>query len=248
VNFSNAVARGLSNEKISAAELGYELSSGRITARLNGYCTFWKDKALLSRENIQLPDSTFTRSLVRGLNALHTGLEAEITALLFKNLSVAATASFGNWKWKNDVTASIYNDNQLLIDSVRIYTKGLVVGDAPQTQLGLSVDYSFLEKFMFTANWVYADKLYANFDPSNRSTSGDRKQPYRLPSYSIFDLYTSYDFHIHDFPATLLFSCQNVFNTVTMTRGDDGIDHSSNTVTGFWSQGRTFNISVKLSF
>ncbi len=50
VNFSNAVARDLRNEKITASELGYEYNSGRISGRINAYNTIWKDKAILSKK------------------------------------------------------------------------------------------------------------------------------------------------------------------------------------------------------
>ncbi len=248
VNFSNAVARNLRNEKISTAEIGYEFTGGRITSRLNGYYTLWKDKSILSRENIQLTDSSLTRSLVRGLNALHTGIEWEISALLYRNLSLSGTVSIGNWKWQNDVTASIYNDKQVLVDSLKIYTRGLFVGDAPQTQLGLSLDYTFFKQFNLVANWVYYDRLYANFDPTNRTNPDDRQQPYRIPAYGIFDLHTSYEFVIRQIPASVQLSCQNVFNNQAITRGDDGADHSLAGFTGFWAMGRTFNLSLKLSF
>jgi iron complex outermembrane recepter protein len=247
VDFSNTIAQNLRNEKIAASELGLKFHNGQVTSRLNAYYTLWKDKALLTRENIQLSDS-IPRSLVKGLNALHRGIEMESSILLLKNLSVTGSFSLGDWKWQNDVTASIYNDNQVLVDSVRIYTKGLFVGDAPQTQLGLSIDFTLLEHFNLVANWVYYDRLYANFDPSNRTNKADRTQPYRIPAYSIFDFYLNYDFEIRNFPASLQLSCQNIFDKEAITRGDDGINHNASSFTGFWAQGRTFNVSMKINF
>ncbi|MBK7211781.1 MAG: TonB-dependent receptor [Bacteroidales bacterium] len=248
VNYSNAVARDLKNEKITAAETGFEYNNGRVTSRVNAYLTQWKDKSLLSRENIQLADSSLTRSLVNGLNALHTGVEWDITVAVRKNLLASACLSVGNWKWQNDVTASIYNDNQVLVDSSRIYTKGLMVGDAPQTQLGLSLNYSFLDNFELDANWVYFDNLYANFDPANRTNESDRSQPFKLPSYSTLDLYLSYDFMLSRMPCSLQACCQNVFDEQAYTRGDDGSGHDLASFTGYKAQGRTFNFSMKLSF
>jgi len=145
----------------------------------------WKDKSLLSRENIQLADSTLTRSLVRGLNALHKGIEAEISYNIMQNLTLAATASLGDWKWQNDVSASIYNDNEVLVDSMMVYTKGLYVGDAPQIQLGISAEFHTSGGFRFSADWVFYDRRYANFDPVNRNNPDDRSQPYRFPPHSL---------------------------------------------------------------
>jgi len=248
VNYSNATARDLRNEKISAAETGFDYNNGRISARMNLYFTYWKDKSLLSWENIQLNDSSMTRSLIRGLNSIHKGLEFEAALLVLKNLNITGTASLGDWKWQNDVTASIYDDNQVLVDSTRIYTKGLYVGDAPQTQVGISVDYSFLEDFNLILNWVYYDRLYANFEPQNRTNPEDRKQSCRLPSYGIADLHIAYERPVFNHPATFQLSCQNLLDRQVITRGDDGADHSIESVSGFWSQGRTFNLSFKLKF
>jgi outer membrane receptor for Fe3+-dicitrate len=248
VNYSNTVANNLVNEKITSAEAGYTYESGKVTARFNLYYTLWKDKSLLTRENIQLADSTLTRSLVRGLNALHQGIEAEIRYRVFQSLTLGATVSLGNWKWQNDVSASIYDDNQVLVDSMMVYTKGLYVGDAPQTQLGLSAEYHTVDGFRFSADWLFYDKLYANFDPVNRNNPDDRSPPYRIPSYSLLDLYTGYDMHIKQFPVSLQLACQNVFNKQTIIRGDDGAGHDLATFSGFWSLGRTFNVSAKISF
>lgn len=247
VGYTNDVAKHLVNEKITSAEAGYSYESGKLIANLNIYYTLWKDKSMLSRENIQLIDS-IPRSLVKGLNALHQGIEAEIKYRIFHNLTLGATASLGNWKWQNDVTAGIYNDNQVLIDSMRVYTKGLYVGDAPQTQLGFSADYHSVSGLRFSADWVLYDRLYANFDPVNRNNPNDRNQSYRIPSYSLLDLYSGYDMKVKKIPVSLQVGCQNVFNKVTIIRGDDGANHDLETFKGFWSLGRTFNISAKVSF
>jgi hypothetical protein len=248
VNFSNTVANNLVNEKITSAEAGYTYESSKVTARINLYYTIWKDKSLLSRENIQLSDSTLTRSLVKGLDALHKGIELEISYKPIQKLTFSATASFGNWKWQNDVSASIYNDNQVLVDSMMVYTDGLYVGDAPQTQLGFSAEYASAAGFRFSADWVYYDRLYANFDPVNRNNPDDRMQPYQIPSYALLDLYAGYDMMVKQFPVSFQLGCQNVLNEETVIRGDDGASHNLDTFNGYWSLGRTFNVSVKLSF
>ncbi|HOW31223.1 MAG TPA: TonB-dependent receptor [Bacteroidales bacterium] len=248
VNFGNTVAHNLKNEKIMAAEAGYTYANGNNTLRINGYTTYWKDKSLLSRENIQLADSTLTRALVSGLNALHTGLEIEAAFTVARNLRTGANFSLGNWKWTNDIKASIYNDNKVLIDSMTVYAKGLYVGDAPQTQLGIFASYRLLKHFDLDINWLYYDRLYANFDPVNRSDPHDRRNPYRLPAYSLTNIFIGYDFLIQEVRARAQLSCENLFNIQTPVRGDDGADHSSKTFTGFWSLGRTFNLAIRFSF
>ena len=247
-NFSNAVVQNLANEKIRATEVGYGFKDRTINLNLNFYYTKWKDKSLLSNENIQLENEQQTRALIRGLDALHKGIEIESTAAIFHNLDLGFTFSYGDWKWTNDVEAELYDNNQVLIDSTKVYSKGLWVGDAPQLQLGINGDLRLPGNFTLNANWLFFDRLYANFDPALRNNPDDRAQPYRLPSYHNIDLHLVYDFTISELNATAGFSAFNILNENYIMRGEDGFTHDIDSFTGFWSMGRTFNFSLKVAF
>ncbi len=247
-NFSNAVVQNLVNEKIKAVEAGYGFKNQNASVNLNLYLTKWEDKSLLSNENIQLENDQQTRALIRGLDALHKGIEIESAASLFHNFDLAFTFSYGDWKWTNDVEAELYDNNQVLIDSTKVYSKGLWVGDAPQLQIGLNGDLRLPGNFTLNANWLFFDRLYANFDPALRNTAEDTRQPYRLPSYQYVDLHLIYDFMISELKATAGISAFNIMNANYIMRGEDGSSHDLNTFTGFWSMGRTFNFSLKIAF
>lgn len=247
-NFSNAVVENLANEKISAFEVGYGYKKNVTDVRANLYYTYWADKSLLSRENIQLENEQQTRALIRGLDALHKGIEVEASTGLFHNLDFGLTFSYGDWKWTNDVDAELYNNDQVLIDSTKVYSKGLWIGDAPQLQTGIYADVRLPANITLTANYLYYDRIYANFDPAGRDNPNDRKQPYRIPGYSVVDLHLLYDFRINDLKATAGISGYNILNSESILRGEDGLTHDLDTFTGFWSPGRTFNFSLKLAF
>lgn len=247
-NFSNAVVRNLTNEKISAAELGYGYNRKHTNLDINFYYTLWSDKSLLSRENIQLENDQQTRALIRGLDALHKGVEIEASTAVFHNLDLGMTFSYGDWKWTNDVDAELYNNNQELIDSTKVFSEGLWVGDAPQLQTGLYADVRLPGNFTLNINWLYFDRIYANFDPAGRDNSDDRQQPYRIPGYHTIDIHAIYDFMIGSMKATAGISAYNLLNQESILRGEDGPTHNLDTFTGFWSPGRTFNFSMKLTF
>lgn len=247
-NFSNAVVENSVNEKISSAEIGYNFHKYLTNININAYYTFWKDKSLLSNENIQLEDKTQTRALIRGLNALHKGIELEINTQVAKNLNLGSNASIGDWRWKNDVVALLYNDNQELLDSTAVYVKNIKVGDAPQFTLGFYGELRLPSGLLINANWVYYGILYANFDPAGRNNPNDRSQPYRIPDYNVADLHVGYDFSIGQVNANATISCFNILNKESIMRGEDGLSHDLDTFTGFWSPGRTFNISLKIEF
>jgi len=247
-NFSNAVVQDLGNEIIEAFEAGYDFNRGNINLKFNAYYTLWKDKSLLSRENIQLENNTQTRALIRGLDALHKGLEFEGTAKLSRNLMLGSVLSLGDWRWKNDVQAELYNDNQVLIDYTEVYAKDLKVGDAPQFQAGIYGELILLPDLTLNFNWLYHGRLYAEFDPAGRNNPDDRKQPYRIPDYSITDLFVNYDFKIAGLKTIASVSCYNLLDKEAIMRGEDGSTHDIDSFRGFWSQGRTFNLSMKISF
>lgn len=247
-NFSNAVVENLANERIKAAELGYGYKMKSTNVNFNLYYTLWEDKSLLSRENIQLEDNQQTRALIRGLDALHRGAELEASTSLAHFFDAGVTFSYGDWKWTNDVDAELYNNDQVLIDSTKVYSKGLWVGDAPQLQFGMFGNLRLPGNITLDINWLYYDRIYANFDPALRSSPEDREQPYRIPSYHTIDMHALYDFNINDIKATAGLSVYNVGNKENIMRGEDGVSHDLDTFTGFWSPARTFNFSIKLSF
>ncbi len=248
VNFTNVPVRNIKNEKIKAFEVGYGYKHQAVNIDLNAYYTVWQDKSLLSNENIQLADSTMTRAMIRGLDALHTGVELEINARPWPFLNIGINASAGNWKWKNNVVAELYNEDNVLIDTTRVYADGLYVGGAPQTQVGLYAGLDVTKTLNLRANWLYYDRLWADFDPASRNDPLDHRQPYRLPAYDVLDLYMTWQFVIADHQATFEAACFNVGGKAHILDGDDGPGHDEATFRGFWSFGRTFSFGIAINF
>jgi len=247
-SFTNVPTKDLENEKVKAFEVGYGFTATQTRFRVNYYYTYWQDKSFLSNEYIQLENNTQTRAFVTGLDALHTGLEAEIEHQFSKSISLGGVLSLGNWKWKNNVSATLFDDNNTPVDTVNVFADGLYVGGAPQFQVGIYGNANILNTFNLTVNWVYYDRIYAAFDPSGRNNPEDMNQPYRIPGYSIVDLHLYYPFEFINLPAMLNLSCYNLFDTEHIIRGEDGVDHDLESFRGFWGFGRTFNVMLKLSF
>lgn len=248
VNYSNAIAQDIRNEKITAAEVGYGFKKNGISFDLNGYYTYWQDKSLLSNENILLIDSTMSKSMIKGLDALHMGIELEVNARPVRFLSAGGFLSAGKWNWKNDVTAQIYDDYDVLVDTMQVYADGLNVGGSPQLQAGLFAQLDITPDLFLKANWVIHSRLYADFNPMTRTDPDDRTQPYRIPDYHTLDLHTGYGFEILDNEVCFQISCFNVTGKENVISGNDGATHDRDSFRGFWSFGRTFNVSFKMVF
>ena len=186
--------------------------------------------------------------MIQGLDALHIGAEAELSQRITNWLKAGGSLSIGNWKWKNDVTAFVFNDDQAVIDTIQVYADGLYVGDAPQTQLSLFAEISILQTVDFSVSWMYYDRYYADFSPTTRTNPDDRSQSYRIPSYQTLDLHLECPFPVGSLKARADLGCLNALNSTYIIRGQDGASHTINDFTGFWGFGRTFYVSLKLEF
>lgn len=247
-NFNNTPSEGLANEKVKAAEAGYRFDAEKFHLQVNAYHTLWEDKNFLSNEYLQLETNTRTRAIVTGLDAVHQGIEIYTEARPWSDLSLSGFLSAGDWQWRNDVHAILFNKDNVPIDTVNVYARGLKVGGAPQFQAGLSANLLLLKTISLAANLTYNDKLWANFDPTARNNPDDRSQAYQLPSYTILDLHAMYPFRLLTLPARFGISCFNVLDSHHIILGEDGSDHTLDTFRGFWDFGRTFNFSLRVEF
>jgi len=243
-NFTNIPTNDLKNEKTLTVEVGYGLDLKYSRLRLNAYYTRWKDKSILTNEYNQFEDP----SMIQGLDALHMGAEAEFSQRLTGWLNAGGSLSFGNWKWKNDVTAFVFNDDQAVVDTIQVYADGLYVGDAPQTQVSLFAEITVMRTVDISASWMYHDRYYADFSPTTRTNPDDRSQSYRIPAYQTLDLHLECPFRVGKLSARADAGCLNALNGKYIIRGQDGDSHTINDFSGFWGFGRTFYLSLKLEF
>jgi iron complex outermembrane recepter protein len=241
---TNVPTKDLKNEKTITAEAGYGFDSKNTRFRLNAYYTKWKDKSILTNEYNQFEDP----SMVQGLDALHMGVEAELNQQITRWLWAGGSFSYGNWKWKNDVTAFVFNDDNAVVDTISVYADGLYVGDAPQTQLYLFAKVRILKTVDYTASWEYYDRYYANFSPTTRTNPDDHSQSYRIPSYQNIDMHLECPFKLSKIRARVDLGCYNVLDSKYIIRGEDGSSHTIDDFTGFWGFGRNFYVSLKLEF
>ncbi|MFP4470800.1 MAG: TonB-dependent receptor [Bacteroidales bacterium] len=247
-SFTNVPSKHLANEKVKAVEAGYGFTTALTRIRANAYYTYWQDKSFLSNEYVQLADNTQTKALVTGLDALHTGIEIEAQHQLTETVKVGAILSVGDWKWKNDVSATLFNDDNTPVDTVNVYADGLYVGGAPQFQAGLHAGARILRTFNLDVNWVYYDKIYADFDPSGRTNFDDNAQPFKIPAYSLLDVHLNYPFGFFGKAANFSLSAYNLLDSEHIIRGEDGPGHDLESFRGFWGFGRTFHAAVKFYF
>ena len=245
-NFNNVPVNPIKNENISTLEVGYRYNSRIGNAEINAYYTDWGNVSMLSNEYVQLEDSRQTRAMVNGLHAVHKGVEATFNYRLGRNAGIGLMASVGDYRWKNDIMATLFNNDNIAIDTIKVMANNLKVGGTAQQQAGVHLSLRPLKIFDIKVEWIYYNDFYATFDPVNRDNPDDRSQPYRIPAFQTANIYVGYHGNILRTPVYIQLNINNVFNDVHLVYAVDGEGHDLETVSGFWSFGRTFDVVLRL--
>ncbi len=262
-NYSNVLSNDrLTNEKVAALEAGYRFRWRGISFDVNAYHTQWRDKSIMSSPLLR-PDGTEYRAFITGLTQTHEGLEFEWKARPFRFLEIGGMASFGNWRWENDVNAEIISEEGgEVLESLFIYSAGLKVSDAPQQQIGFLSSFNFGKGWRFGANYVHNSKLYARFEVDADRTDPDRSglQPVMLPSFGYLDVRGSYSFDLAGMSWRASVNVQNALNNIYISDGFETFVTNPQTgvkeqgtvengrLEGYWAYGRTVSASLKMMF
>lgn len=251
---NNEITRDVRNEQNIISELGYRYVWSRGGVELTGYATLWKNKTMMSDPYKQEDSVGETKFMVTGLDAFHYGAELDVFQNFTDWLKVSAYASVGDWRWKNDVQAIIYDDySDREAGRVNVYSDGLPVGDAPQTQIGASVDVSIPKGFALNVDWQFNDRMYADFDPVSRTDPSDRSYAYRIPAYHLLGATVRWSHMFretsgHAVGLTVFVTGSNLLDTMYIERGKDGVSHDLETFRGYWGFGRSFTFGIRLNF
>ncbi|WP_407485127.1 TonB-dependent receptor [Elizabethkingia miricola] len=200
----NVVAKDLTNEKIFGAELGYGFRSKSFNANVNLYRTSWDDR-YLRRTGIR-DGSTNLYAELNGLNEVHQGIEIDANYQFNKLLSVFGMFSVGDWYYKGNAKAQLFNNdtNQpynypgTTSNEATLYLDKVKVGESAQTTAALGFTVTPVTGLSFDATWRYVNKLYARLD-----TYAFTKPEYnsvgalRLPSFNLFDAGISYRLNLN---------------------------------------------------
>ena len=269
---NNHISEDVKNEQNYLGEGGFRSVFGKIGVEATFYASYWKNKSIMSSPYKQQESEDAVKYMITGLDAFHYGVEVDAYYNFAKWGKLDAYASIGKWEWKNDVSATIYdNYTGQVAQKIDVYRNGLPVGDAPQTQIGASLnlkplgaasEYSVIDptgiisdavngELNVQLSWNYNARYWADFEPNTRTNANDRTQPYRIPNYHLVNLGINYLKYFRmgnkALGTTFFFNLNNIFDVWYIERGKDGADHTLNTFSGYWGQGRNFNFGVKLS-
>ena len=224
------------NEKILGVEVGYGLRVDWMALNFNLYYTDWADKSYT--DYFQDANGDDFTAPVMGLKAVHMGAELDAKFRATRWLDFFVVVGYGNWKWKNDVSTVIFDDNGTIVDTVNVYANDVKIGDQPQTQVVLGTKVQPMKGLHLNLSWRHYDRLYRGYDVTELDKQGYEVE--QLPSYSIVDFYAGYEFKIAGLSTLAGVNVNNILDNVTKMQGDK--------YGYFWTFGRTFNFSLAIKF
>jgi iron complex outermembrane recepter protein len=270
---SNKKFLEVKNQKVYAIEGGYGVKHQKFAANVNLYYTLWKNKPPTNTPSVVTPEGTFSYN-INGLDALHKGVEIDFIYKILKNLDFEGLAAIGDWKTISGTKVYIENDQGTTVATVDFSAKDVHVGDAAQIQYSGSLRYEVIHNLYIKPRFTFFAKNYANFDPTlltdyTNSTgphSNKDRESWRLPNYSLLDVFVGYDFKVWKMKFGLSFGATNILSTswvttyhngrpqtntingVYITDALNGSNFDASTATGFVGMGTRYNIALKIGF
>jgi len=233
------------NQKITSFEIGYGYRSQKFRLNANLYHTIWDDRTEIA--SFQAQDGTLNFANILGVGAVHQGLEIDASYKITDKFKLTGMASLGDWTWQSNVeNVQIFNENNDVVDTVNIFIADLHVSDAAQTTMAMGMNYKLTPETTFIIDYNYFDRLYADFDPSDRGTIGP--DAWKVPAYGLFDSVLRHNFKFGNFDATLTGRVNNVFDTEYISDARDRTGSNAQTSLVYYGFGRTFSVGVKLKF
>ncbi len=253
VGFTNVINAEVNNERVASGEVGYGYRSPLAAANVILYRTDWLDKALvrnLGQGNI---------ANITGLDALHQGIEIDFTLRPDRKLEIKGMFSYGDWRWKDDLLAEVFDENQVFVDSIEVYAGGLRVGNSAQTTGALGITYEVLENVRLSLDVNHFDRIYADFNVEDRGDIAFQGQnSWEMPSHQLVDLGLRYRFKIAGLDAFLTSNINNLFDTEIIRDATDNIIQDPETgerylgsaegATVYYGWGRTWTTSIRVKF
>lgn len=251
-NNSNEFFGIINNEQIIAVEGGYNFASKKFGVNVNAYATNWRNKPMPF--GVAVPDpqdpTEFIRININGMNAVHLGGEIDIAYKISDKLSADVMFSLGEWFWNSSKTVIVpqYDSLEFTFDA-----KGVHVGDAAQTALAASIRYEPIKNLYIKVQAQYFDRYYANFDPFSLQGVNGGKESWKMPAYSLINLFAGYRYPVNSVAFLVSGTITNLLNTSFIsdaTNNANGVfdNFDARSATVMFGGGFRFNVSLGIQF
>ncbi|GEN73260.1 TonB-dependent receptor [Chryseobacterium lathyri] len=239
------VNKDLQNEKIASAEFGYGFRSSKLRANLNLYYTSWDDR-FVRLTNLTIYGLERATVSLNGVKQVHMGAELELFYKPLNFLEFNGMLSIGNWKYKNNPTGLLVDENGAPIvgsngkNEVTLALDGLKVSDAAQTTAAIGATVKPVKNLDIYGTWRYYDNLYGTFSINSGFIIGENGQipaaraekgSLKAPSYNLTDVGASYTFDLKNGQRLILSA--NVYNLFDTTYISDLRSSNKKTISDY---------------
>ncbi|MFD2517199.1 carboxypeptidase-like regulatory domain-containing protein [Salinimicrobium flavum] len=174
---NNETVRGLNNESIFTADVGYILRSPVITGRITGFygqflngteISFYYADGLsgLGRNST----TAFVQEVLTGINKKHLGLEAGVEVKVTATIKLKAAGAFGEYLYSNNPHLYLTSDDFTnSLDMGRSYIKNYRLPGGPQQAAQIGFEYRDPDFWWFSATANFFSKAFVDFAPLSRS-------------------------------------------------------------------------------
>ncbi len=199
-----------------------------------------------------------------GIDALHTGIEIEFGWKPVASLQWDQVASWGDWRWTSEVHDIGYDATGATSYPINFNAKGIHVGDAAQFQFMESVRWEIIKYLYVSSSLTLFAKNYSQMDPATLDpvkypnsfdADGNPRDSWRLPLYYLVDFNAGYRFTFNHFKLDIRGTVLNLLDRAYISDAKNNDSYSTSTqdfnaasAGVFFGQGRTFNVSIALSY
>lgn len=231
---------GITSESLYAAEMGYRYVSAKLRLNVNAYYTEWQNRAV-KFQNIQ--DGVEYYYGTSNQDALHMGIEADVSWNILPTLEFTGYASFGDWRWKGVTDAVVTNNIDQTSTNITVYADDFPVGNAAQTTAGGGLHYTGVRDMYFGARVNHFDRLWVRFNPEDYPLP-NLPAPARLPAYQVVDIYFGKYFRMGDIRGRFSGHINNVFDTEFVRWGSV----FAGNIQKAYGFGRNYTLGLSFSF
>ncbi|MCX6352555.1 MAG: TonB-dependent receptor [Bacteroidetes bacterium] len=245
------------NQFVKAIEMGFGTRYSGVATNLNLYYTDWQNKPLDVVKSFTTPDGTFYTN-INGMNAIHKGVELDFAYSPLPRLKIEGLASIGDWKYNSAKKVYIYDQSDVLRDSVDFSAKNVHVGNAAQSQFGLGFRYEVFKGFYIKPRFTYFGRQYSAFDPLALTINYDSKgklikddrdrESWRVPDYFLLDVYTGYEISLWKIRMSITAGVINILNKEYIADATNGGSFNASSSTVFFGGPRRFQVGVGVYF
>jgi len=256
LHFGNNLNPDVQTEKVFAQEFGYGFRNEKLSVHLNAYNTSWKNRFITKSVTI---GGVRGSANFRDVEEVHTGVELDFRYRPADIFSLNGMLSVGNWRYKNNIIADVFDRDQNPIGTSTLFLNGVKVGDAAQLTSNVGFVFKPSKTFKWDLNWRHAGNLYAALNATDFTSAG--KQALELPDYDLVYTGFTYTFntkHQKVFDTLIMrLNINNVLNThyiaesatskeaTSTTTNWRGVNVNNRVYFGF---GRTYNLTFRFKF